>query len=77
MIIFYEELADALDRVAGLEGVCCVRDLDEIGIKAGCFDDYILLTYLSQLLRRDEMRIEVKPDRIPYMLKLLHMEEKE
>lgn len=72
-----KKISEALIRVGHLEGVVSIRDLDEIGISAGHFDDYLLAVYLGQLLERGEMEIKVAPSRIPYLMKLLHMDKGE
>lgn len=63
-------LADAFFRISELNGIVSIDG--EIGIQAGHFDDYLLAFYLAQLIERDEIEIKIKPDRISYLLKLLH-----
>jgi len=69
-----EKLSQALLRAGCLEGVVCEREEDEIAIRGGHFDDYLLVTYLGQLLERGEMEIKVVPGRIDYLLKLLKID---
>ena len=66
-----KKLSDALLRAGTLEGVVSERGEDEIAGRGGHFDDYLLVTYLGQLLERGEMEIKVSPSRIDYLLKLL------
>ena len=66
-----KKLSEALLRAGTLEGVVCERGEDEIAVRGGHFDDYLLVTYLGQLLERGEMEIKVTPSRIDYLLKLL------
>lgn len=72
-----KKISEALVRIGHLEGIVAIRDLDEIGIQGGHLDDYILAVYLGQLLERGEMEIKITPSRIPYLLKLLHMDKGE
>ena len=66
-----KKLSEALLRVGTLEGVVSERGEDEIAVRGGHFDDYLLVAYLGQLLERGEMEIKVTPSRIDYLLKLL------
>ena len=66
-----QKLSQALLRVGSLEGVVSEHGEDEIAVRGGHFDDYLLVTYLGQLLERGEMEIKVVPSRIDYLLKLL------
>lgn len=68
------ELSKALLRVGCLEGVVSEHGEDEIAVRGGHFDDYLLVTYLGQLLERGEMEIKVSPSRIDYLLKLLKID---
>ena len=69
-----KKLSEALMRVGCLEGVVSEHGEDEIAIRGGHFDDYLLATYLGQLLERGEMEVKVCPDRIEYLLKLLKID---
>ena len=66
-----KKLSEALLRAGTLEGVVSEHGEDEIAVRGGHFDDYLLVTYLGQLLERGEMEIKVTPSRIDYLLKLL------
>ena len=66
-----KKLSEALLRAGTLEGVVSERGEDEIAVRGGHFDDYLLVTYLGQLLERGELEIKVSPSRIDYLLKLL------
>lgn len=66
-----KKLSEALMRAGCLEGVVSEHGEDEIAVRGGHFDDYLLVTYLGQLLERGEMEINVTPSRIDYLLKLL------
>lgn len=70
-----EKLSQALLRAGCLEGVVSEHGEDEISIRGGHFDDYLLVTYLGQLLERGELEIKVAPSRIDYLLKLLKLED--
>ena len=66
-----QKLSQALLRVGTLEGVVSEHGEDEIAVRGGHFDDYLLVTYLGQLLERGEMEIKIEPSRMDYLLKLL------
>lgn len=66
-----KKLSEALIRVGCLEGVVSEHGEDEIAIRGGHLNDYLLVVYLGQLIERGEMEIKVTPSRIDYMLKLL------
>ena len=66
------KLSEALMRVAELDGV--YPENEEIGIRGKYVNDYLLVFYLAQLIRSDDMEIKIKPDKIPYLRKLLKME---
>lgn len=69
-----KKLSEALLRVGSLEGVVSEHMEDEIAIRGGHLNDYLLVTYLGQLLECGELEIKVAPYRIAYLLKLLHLE---
>ena len=69
-----KKLSEALLRAGTLEGVVSEHGEDEIAVRGGHFDDYLLVTYLGQLLERGEMEIKVTPSRMNYMLKLLKID---
>lgn len=66
-----KKLSEALIRAGCLEGVVSEYGEDEIAIRGGHLNDYLLVAYLGQLIERGEMEIKVTPSRIDYLLKLL------
>lgn len=66
-----KNLSEALIRAGCLEGVVSEHGEDEIAIRGGHLNDYLLVTYLGQLIERGEMEIKVTPSRMDYLLKLL------
>lgn len=66
-----KNLSEALIRAGCLEGVVSEHGEDEIAIRGGHLNDYLLVVYLGQLLERGEMEIKVAPSRVDYLLKLL------
>lgn len=66
-----KKLSEALIRAGCLEGVVSEHGEDEIAIRGGHMNDYLLVVYLGQLLERGEMEIKVTPSRMDYLLKLL------
>lgn len=66
-----QKLSQALLRVGNLEGVVSEHGEDEIAVCGGHLDDYLLVTYLGQLIERGEMEIKIEPSRMDYLLKLL------
>ena len=66
-----KKLSETLIRAGCLEGVISEHGEDEIAIRGGHLNDYLLAVYLGQLLERGEMEIKVMPSRIDYLLKLL------
>lgn len=66
-----KKLSETLIRAGCLEGIIAEHGEDEIAVRGGHFDDYLLVTYLGQLLERGEMEIKVSPSRMDYLLKLL------
>ena len=69
-----KKLSEALMRSGHLEGVVSGHGEDEIAVRGGHFDDYLLVVYLGQLLERGEMEIKVSPSRMNYLLKLLKID---
>lgn len=69
-----KKLSEALLRAGYLEGVVSEHGEDEIAVRGGHFDDYLLVTYLGQLLERGEMEIQIAPSRMSYLLKLLKID---
>lgn len=73
-----KHISEALHDVSHLVGcVSMYSDDDDIGVNAGNFDKYLLVGYIAQLLERGEIIITIDNRRLPYMLKLLHLDEKE
>ena len=68
-----KKLSEALMRVAELDGVCPKNE--EIGIRGKYVNDYLAVFYLSQLIESGDMEIKIRPDKIPYLMKLLKLEE--
>lgn len=75
MTEFEEKLSEALMRVAELDGVYPYQDEDSVCVQAGCFNDYLVAGYLSQLIESGDMEIKIRPSKIPYLMKLLKVEE--
>ena len=70
-----KKLSEALMRVAELDGVYPYPDEDTVCVQGNHMNDYILVCYLSQLLQSGDMEIKIRPSKIPYLMKLLKMEE--
>ena len=68
-----KKLSEALMRVAELDGI--YPDDEEIRIRVKYVNDYLLVFYLAQLLKSGDMEIKIRPSKIPYLMKLLKMEE--
>lgn len=68
-----KKLYEALMRVAELDGV--YPENEEIGIRGKYVNDYLLVFYLAQLLQSGNMEIKIRPSKIPYLMKLLKLEE--
>ena len=68
-----KKLYEALMRVAELGGV--YPENEEIGIRGKYVNDYLLVFYLAQLLQSGDMEIKIRPSKIPYLMKLLKLEE--
>ena len=67
-----KKISEAFIRVAELDGI--YPENEEIGVRGKYVNDYLLAFYLAQLIRSDDMQIKIKPDKIPYLRKLLKME---
>ena len=70
-----KKLSEALMRVAELDGF--YPENEEIGIRGKYVNDYLLVFFLAQLLQSGDMEIKIRPSKIPYLIKLLKMEEEE
>ena len=67
-----KKMSEAFMRVAELSGI--YSENEEVGVRGKYVNDYLLVFYLAQLIRSDDMEIKIKPDKIPYLRKLLKME---
>lgn len=71
---FNKPLSQALQRVGCLEGVVAEPHTeDDIGIRGGHVDDYLIVTYLGQLLEQGQMQITIAPEKLDYLYRLLHI----
>ena len=68
-----KKISQALMRVSELSGI--YPENEEIGIRGKYVNDYLLVFYLAQLLKSGDMEIKIRPSKIPYLMKLLKMEE--
>ena len=68
-----KKLSEALMRVAELDGI--YHENEEIGIRGKYVNDYLLVFFLAQLLQSGDMEIKIRPSKIPYLMKLLKLEE--
>ena len=68
------KISETLMRVAELDGVYPYPDEDSVCIQGNHMNDYLVVGYLSQLLQSGDMEIKIRPDKIPYLMKLLKME---
>ena len=70
-----QKLSGSLMRVCELEGVYPYPDEDSVCVQAGYLNDYLVAGYLSQLIESGDMEIKIRPSKIPYLIKLLKLEE--
>lgn len=68
-----KKISEALMRVAELYGI--YPENEEIGIRRKYVNDYLLVFYLAQLLQSGDMENKIRPSKIPYLMKLLKLEE--
>ena len=68
-----KKLSEVLVRVAELRGIYPVNE--EIGIRGKYVNDYLAVFYISQLIESGDMEIKIRPSKIPYLMKLLKLEE--
>ena len=68
-----KKISEALMRVAELDGI--YHENEEIGVRGKYVNDYLLVFYLSQLLQSGDVEIKIRPSKIPYLMKLLKLEE--
>ena len=67
------KLSESLMRIAELRGI--YPENEEIGIRGKYVNDYLAVLYLSQLIKSGDMEIKIRPSKIPYLMKLLKLEE--
>ena len=67
------KLSESLMRIAELRGI--YPENEEIGVRGKCVNDYLLVFYLAQLIQGGDMEIKIRPSKIPYLMKLLKLEE--
>ena len=70
---FEQKLSELLMRIAELRGI--YPENEEIGIRGKYVNDYLSVFYISQLIESGDMEIKIRPDKIPYLVKLLKLEE--
>ena len=70
-----KKMSEALMRVVELDGF--YPENEEIGIRGKYVNDYLLAFFLAQLLQSGDMEIKIRPSKIPYLRKLLNMEDEE
>ena len=68
-----KKLSEALMRVSELDGI--YPENEKIGVRGKYVNDYMLVFYLAQLLQSGDMEIKIRPSKIPYLMKLLKLEE--
>lgn len=68
-----KKISEALMRVAELDGI--YPENEEIGVRGKYVNDYLLVFYLAQLIQDGDMEIKIRPNKIPYLMKLLQLEE--
>lgn len=68
-----KKLSEALMRVAELDGI--YPENEEIGVRGKYVNDYLLVFYLAELIQDGDMEIKIRPSKIPYLRKLLKLEE--
>ena len=68
-----KKISEAFIRVAELDGI--YPENEEIGVRGKYVNDYLLVFYLAQLIQDGDMEIKIRPSKIPYLMKLLKLEE--
>ena len=68
-----KKISEAFIRVAELDGI--YPENEEIGVRGKYVNDYLLVFFLAQLLQSGDMEIKIRPSKIPYLMKLLKLEE--
>lgn len=68
-----KKISEVLMRVAELDGI--YPENEEIGVRGKYVNDYLLIFYLAELIQDGDMEIKIRPSKIPYLMKLLKLEE--
>lgn len=68
-----KKMSEAFMRVAELSGI--YSENEEVGVRGKYVNDYLLVFYLAQLIESGDMEIKIRPDKIPYLKKLLKIGE--
>ena len=72
---YNKEIAEVFDRVSILDGVSGYGD--DVGIRGGHFDDYLLVGLLSRLINEGDVDIVIKDTiserNLNYLQRLLHV----
>lgn len=71
-----KQLGETLINVGQLKGVDTAHGNDYVVTDCKYSDDYTLVIYLGQLIKRKDIQITVAPERIEFIKELLHMEDK-
>ena len=78
-INYNKEIAEALDRVCNLKGVESYHG-EDVAIRGGHYDDYLLVGLLSRLINEDVVDIVIKDNiserNLDYLQRLLHLKER-
>ncbi len=76
---YNKEIAKAFDRVSSLEGVESFHG-EDVAIRGGHYDDYLLVGLLSRLINEDVVDIVIKDNiserNLDYLQRLLHLKER-
>lgn len=84
---FNGKLAEVLRSISNLDGVSYFDDFEELGLEDGLvidgghMDNYLLALVLAQLIESGHVELKINPDidpnRTDYLLRLLHLKERE
>lgn len=73
---YNKEIAEVFDRVCNLEGVESYHG-EDVAIRGGHYDDYLLVGLLSRLINEDVIDIVIKDNilerNLDYLKRLLHV----
>lgn len=76
---YNKEIAEVFDRVSYLEGVESYHG-EDVAIRGGHYDDYLLVGLLSRLINEDVVDIVIKDNiserNLDYLQRLLHLKER-